>query len=156
MKTIILYATKHGAAAEIAQKIADKITGAVIVNLKEKEIPSLSDFDCVILGSSVYAGNILKEAKAFLAKNESVLLEKKIGLFLCGIGAEGKETYLNNNFSVNILQAAKSKKFLGGIFDPKKANGFERFIIKIVTKKSEYINTISDRKIEQFAETMKA
>jgi len=155
MKTIILYATKYGAAADIAKRIADKIEGAVIHNLK-LNAPSIADFDCVILGSSVYAGNIRKEAKAFLAQNAAALQETKFGLFLCGIGEENAKSYFNANFSKEILQKAKATCFPGGTFDPKKANGFERFIIKLITKKSSYIDLIDDKKIEQFAQEMKA
>jgi len=155
MKTIIIYATKYGCAAEIAKRIADKIDGAVVCGLKQN-VPSLADFDCIILGSSVYAGNIRKEAKAFLAHNTDVLLEKKIGLFLCGIGRENAGSYFKANFSEEILQKAKSKCFCGGIFDPKKANGFERFIIKLITKKPSYVDTINEKEIEQFIQEMKS
>jgi len=153
MKTIILYTSKHGASAESARRIAEKIDGAVICNLIQ-ETPSLADYDCVIIGSGVYAGSIRKEAKVFLAKNASVLQEKKLGLFLCGIGKEG-EAYFKSNFPANLLQSAKAKGYFGGIFDPKKAGVFERLIIRIVTKSSAYINTISERKIEKFIEVMK-
>jgi len=155
MKTIILYASKYGAAEEIAKRISAKIDGSVILNLKEA-LPALEDFDSIIFGSSVYAGSIRKEAKTFLAKNADVLLQKKLGLFLCGLGAESKDKYFNDNFSPELLEKAKEKDFLGGIFDPKKANGFERLIIKLITKKSEYIDFVNDRKIEKFAENMKA
>ena len=153
MKTIILYATKHGAAAEIAQRIANKIDGAVIHNLKQ-DIPSLADFDCIIIGSSVYAGMIRKEAKKLLRKNENTLQEKKLGLFLCGIGAGGEKEYFEKNFPSELLQKAKASSFLGGIFDPQKAGVIERFIIKIVTKKTRYINTIDDDKIEPFVRAL--
>ena len=155
MKTIILYATKYGAAAEIAGRIANKIEGAVIHNLKQNA-PSLSDFDCVIFGSSVYAGSIRKEAKAFLTQNAAALLEKKFGLFLCGIGEEGARTYFNANFSKDILEKTKATCFPGGIFDPKKTNRFERFLLKMVAKQSAYTNTIDDTKIEQFVKEMKS
>jgi len=155
MKTMILYATKYGAAAEIAKLIADKIEGAVTHNLKQS-IPSLAEFDCVILGSSVYAGKIHKEAKAFLSKNAAALTEKKFGLFLCGIDEEMAKSYFNANFPEAVLQKAKSTCFPGGMFDPQKANGFERFIIKLITKKSICINTIDENKIEQFAREMKS
>lgn len=155
MKTIILYATKYGAAAEIAQRIASKIDGAVIHDLRQS-VPSLADFDCVIIGTSVYAGMIRKEAKGFMSHNENLLREKKLGLFVCGMGADGEKTYFDNNFPSTLLQKAQAKSFLGGIFDPKKAGCLERFIMKIVTKKSTYMDTINDRKIEQFSEAMKA
>ena len=154
MKTIILYATKHGAAAEAARRIAAKINGAVIYDLKEGA-PSLEGFDCVILGSGVYAGMIRGEAKAFLSQNADALLEKKLGLFLCGLDQGEGKTFFDANFSPMLLQKAKAASLLGGIFDPQKAGFFERLIIKIVTKKTVYTNTIDDNKIEQFAKTMR-
>ena len=156
MKAIIFYATKHGATAEIAQRIAEEINGAVIHNLKKDDIPSLADFDCVIIGSSVYAGNIHKEAKEFLLNRKNILLDKKLGLFVSGIGAEGEKKYFETNFPQEILKKAKIASFLGGIFNPAEASGFECFIMKLAAKQSEYINTIDDEKIIKFAETMKA
>ena len=153
MKTIIIYATKYGAAGEIARRIADKIDGVVVHDLKSG-VPSLADFDSVIIGSSVYAGMIRKEAKAFLSKNADVLQEKKVGLFLCGLDAGQEKAYFDSNFPPDILRTAKAASFLGGIFDPQKAGIMERFIMKLVTKKTEYINTVDDSKIEQFAEAV--
>jgi menaquinone-dependent protoporphyrinogen oxidase len=155
MKTIILYATKYGATEDIAKRIGSKIEDSIIHNLKEK-LPALDNFDCIIFGSPVYAGAIRREAKAFLTQNANILTGKKFGLFLCGLGAENKEAYFNANFSPELLEKAKEKDFFGGIFDPKKANVFERLIIKLITKKSAYINLISGRKIEKFTEAIKA
>jgi len=41
MKTLILYASKHGATEEIARRILKNIDGAEIFNLKETNIPPL-------------------------------------------------------------------------------------------------------------------
>lgn len=154
MKTLILYATKYGAAGEIAQRIADKIGGSVMHNLKHKDVPSLDDFGCVIIGSSVYAGSIRKEARKFIAQNATALQEKQLGIFLSGIGADGEQRYLESNFPAALLQKAKAAQFLGGIFDPQKADAFERFIIKMISKSSALINVINDHRIDQFAQAM--
>ena len=154
MKTLILFATKYGATAVIAQKIADKIQGAALHNLKTKGLPSVADYDCVIIGSSVYAGRIRKEARVFLSKNKNLLVEKKLGFFVSGIGASGGDKFLKDNFPADLLQNARAAAFLGGIFDPQKAGSFERFIIKIITKSSACINIIDDKKIEEFADAM--
>ena len=156
MKTLILFATKHGAAREIAERISSSMDGAIIHDLKQSGIPPLSQFDCVIIGSSLYAGSIREEAKAFMSKNADSLRAKKLGLFLSGLDADREKTYFASNFPLDILQAAKAAGFLGGIFDPKKAGIIERSIMKIAVKQSEYTNTINDQKIEQFIELMKA
>ena len=156
MKTIVIYGTKHGSAGEVAQRIAGRIDGAVACDLKRDTVPSLVDFDCIIIGSSLYAGMIRKEVKAFVSKNEKVLQEKKLGLFLCGLDASSEKTYFDSNFSEDMLKMAKATGFLGGIFDPKKAGLVGRLIIKIASKRTRYANTIDDAKIEQFVKTMKA
>ncbi|MDR0490077.1 MAG: flavodoxin domain-containing protein [Oscillospiraceae bacterium] len=154
MKTLILYATKHGAACEIAQRIEKKIGGAAIHDLKQGGAPSLAEFDCVIVGSSLYAGRIRKEAKAFLAQNADALKVKRLGLFLSGMDASREKPYFDANVAMDVLQAARAARFLGGIFDPQKAGAMERFIMKAVSKQSGYRNTISDDSIEQFVEAM--
>jgi len=158
MKTLILYATKHGAAREIAARIAKNMDGAVLHDLNESGIPPLAEFDCVIIGSSLYAGSIRKEAKAFLAQNADQLRGKRIGLFLSGIGGVegGEKEAFHKNFPPDLLQEAKAACFMGGIFDPKKAGVIERFIMKIVTKGSGYIDIIRDEKIRAFATLMQA
>ncbi|MCL2837479.1 MAG: flavodoxin domain-containing protein [Oscillospiraceae bacterium] len=156
MKTLILYASKYGAAEEIARRIAKNIEVAVVCDLKQKDIPKLSQFDCVIIGSSIYAGAIRKEAKTFISQNADELCKKRVGLFLSGFETEKEAEVFNQNFPPQLLQAAKAKFFAGGIFDPKKVGGAERFIYKLVTKQTDYKDTIDNDKIAHFAQAMKA
>ena len=156
MNTLILYATKHGAAREIAEHIADSMDGAILHDLKQEGIPALAAFDCVIIGSSLYAGSIRKEAKVFLSQNAEQLKGKKLGFFLSGM-AKGEATKaFTDNFPADLLQKAKAASLLGGIFDPKKANAMERLIMKAVTKQSGYVSTIDEEKIKQFAALLQA
>lgn len=154
MKAIILYATKHGAAKEIAERIAKRLPGSMIYDLKDGGIPPVSQFDCVVLGSSIYAGAIHKEAKTFLTNNADTLRDKCLGLFLSGMDASREKEFFDANFPAEVLQTATVKSFLGGIFDPKKAGLIERFIMKAVAKQSAYSDTILDDKIGQFAEVI--
>lgn len=154
MKTLILYATKHGAAREIAQRIAKRIDGALIYDIKQDGAPPLADYDCIIIGSSVYAGTVHKEVKAFLGRHADSLRKKRLGLFICGMDPSREKAELESNFSPDILQAAKAASYLGGIFDPKKAGAIERFIIKKIAKITEYTNNINEEKIEKFVESL--
>ena len=155
MKTLILYATKHGAAQEIARRIADAVKDAVIHNINQGEIPDLADFDCVIVGSSIYVGMIRKEAKAFIACHADVLRNKTLGLFLSGMDLSKENEAFAANFPPEILKAAKAKGFLGGIFDPQKAGMMERFIMKAAAKQSGYTDAIDHNKIKEFVEELK-
>ena len=155
MKTLILYAAKHGAAAEIVKRIAEKIDGAVVHDLKQSGIPDLSGFDSVIVGSSVYAGMFRKEAKAFLSQNSEVLRQKKLGLFISGMSSGEQQKMFADNVPKDLLESAKATVLPGGIFDPKKAGFVARLIMKAVTKQSGYVDTIDNGKIKDFAEVMK-
>jgi len=155
MKTLILFATKHGAAEEIAQRISTELGGAVVHNLADESIPDLTGFDSVIIGSSIYAGSIRKEAKNFLTQNTALLQSKKLGLFISGMSTSEEMTPFKNNFPAELLEAAKATGFLGGIYNPQKSGFFERLIMKAITKQSAYISTVSDEKIKKFAENFK-
>ena len=155
MKTLILYATKYGAAREVAERIGKRIDGAKILDLKSGEIPALADFDCIIVGSSIYAGSILKEAKAFLAGNTDSLNGKIVGLFISGLSEGEADNAFKANFPASILDNAKAKVMPGGVFDPQKAGFVAKLVMKAVTKQSGYVNTINDEKIDKFVQELK-
>jgi len=157
MKTLILYATKYGNTAEIARRIASKIDGAIIHDLKQNNMPEITEFDCIIIGSSLYVGSIRKEAKTFLSKYEKDILNKSIGLFLSGLDTEyAPQAYFEKNFSQELMTAAKATCFPGGVYNPEKAGWFDKFLLKAAKKSTVYSNTIDDGKISQFAEVMRA
>ena len=153
MKTLILYATKYGATAEAAQRMADKLGGATVCDLKSDNIPSLVNFDCVILGSSVYAGKLRKEARAYVAANSAALCQKTLGLFVCGLHVD--ISFFYKNYPPGLPDRAKTKGFLGGIFDPEKGNAAERLIMRAITKQSGYVTTLDDEAIDQFVDAIK-
>jgi len=154
MKTLILYATKNGAAAEIATRISMKIEGAVTQNLKDDAALNFADYDCIVVGSAIYAGGFRREAKAFLNNNAAVLKSKKLGLFASGMAKEEEQKVFADNISKDILTSARVAMLLGGIFDPAKSGLMARAIMKAVTKQSGYVNTIDDEKIAEFAKIM--
>jgi menaquinone-dependent protoporphyrinogen oxidase len=154
MRTLILYATKHGAASEIARRIASLMDGATVHDLKHGGVPPLDGFDCVVVGGSLYAGMVRKEAKEFVLHNAADLRGKKLGLFISGMGGENQEKNFSANYPEETLKTAKAAYFLGGIYDPKKAGFMERFIMKAVAKLSEYTDTIDDKKIAEFVEVL--
>lgn len=156
MKTLILYATKHGATREIAQRIAGLLDGATLIDLEGGSVPALDGYDCVLIGSSVYAGMLRKAAKAFAAEHKDALMNKTLGLFVSGISPEGAQGYLDANYPKEVVAHAKAKAMLGGAFDPAKTNFFEKLVMRVVTKQAAYTSTISDEKIGQFAQEMEA
>lgn len=152
MKTIIIFSTKYGSVEKAAMKLKSHLKWETeVVNVKSN--PDFSGYDVVILGGSVYAGNVQKEMRRFLRNNLPELSERKIGLFICA-GTDKEETitsYLIKNFSRELYNRAIARANLGYEYDLKKFSFFDRLIVRIVgVKKSESV--FYEDKIREFAE----
>lgn len=156
MKTLIAYATKHGATRDIAAGLKKAMEGAELCDLGENPKPNLDEYDCVIIGGSLYAGMLRKEAKRFAAENAEVLQGKTLGFFLVGLApADGGENYFAKNFPEELMGKAKAHTILQGRYDPASCGFWERQIMKLIGK-GKAVNLISDEAIRAFAEKMQA
>ena len=151
MKTIVIYASKKGATREVAEKIKERLESADVRNISQIKEIQLGDYETVIIGSSVYAGGINKEIKTLAKKNIALLMQKRLGLFLCGLQPQEADKVFNANFPAEIVKHANAKDILGGIYDPAKSGAIARYLMKKVAKLTEYTNTIDDTKINEFA-----
>jgi menaquinone-dependent protoporphyrinogen oxidase len=156
MKTLIIFASKHGATREIAERIAKKLGDTTLHDVKLGKMPTLTDFDAVIIGSPVYAGMINGKIKKLISAKMDQLQDKKVGLFLSGMTRDDKhaQEFFKTNFPPKLLKDAKAQAFLGGVFDPKKTSAPERLVMKMVGKLTAYTSTISDDKIAEFVAAM--
>lgn len=152
MRTLIIYATKNGATKKIAELLAASLGAEVTLqDIGEGPTTSAFEYDCVVLGSPLTAGMIRKEIKQFAANNADTLKEKRLGLYVSGLQGDGEAKYFEENFPAELLEAARAKAFLGGIFDPDKCGFVARKIIKTIAKLESYTSTIDEEKIRQFA-----
>ena len=151
MKTAIIYASKHGTTEIVALSIAEKLSGEPF-SLKKNQNPDISGFDMVILGSSIYMGQASGKMKAFCKTNEPVLLQKKIGLFVCGMHPEKeqREKELNDAYPAVLHEKAVAIGFLGGEFLFEKMNFIERLIIKKIAKTTESTHQIDRDAVDVF------
>lgn len=151
MKTLIIYGTKHGSAKKCSEILKKKINGDVtVVNAAKDNIPDLSMFDTIIVGGSIYMGNIQKEVKSFCFNNSNVLKNKRVGLFICCMNKENTDDQINNAFPKEILDNAVCKESFGGEFIFKTMNFMERFIVKKISKTDKDISEINDKNIDEF------
>ena len=154
MKTHIIYTSYKGATKEIAHMIAERVPNSELCNLMVDPIPLMSKEDCVILGSPLTAGKIFKEMATFARHNSEILAQMRLGLFLSGLDPSREEKHFTNNFPVLLVASAKSKQFLGGIYDPAKCSFFERLAMRMVPKITAYTNTIDPAKIDLFVKEL--
>jgi len=155
MKTAIIYASKHGTTEKVARSIAEKLMKASEIemfSLKKNPNFYISEFETVILGSSIYAGQASRKMKAFCKANESVLLQKKIGLFVCGMhpDKEQQEKELKEAYPEILQEKAVATGFLGGEFLFEQLNFLERLIIKEVAKENSSVHQIDWKAIDSF------
>lgn len=156
MKTLIAYATKHGSTEKCALLLSQKLNGEVdLYNLKQDKAYKLEEYDNIIIGGSIYIGQIQKEVKEFCIKYLPVLKDKKIGIFICCMNkGEDAAKQIESSFSQELLSKASVKEVFGGEFEFKKMSFFERFIIKKVAKTTEDASSLSKESINKFVELM--
>jgi menaquinone-dependent protoporphyrinogen oxidase len=144
LKILVAYATKHNSTAEIANIIGDTLQQARTRNsiMKVKVMPvetvrGVTEYDAVVLGSAVYAGQWQAGAADFLKKHEMELAERPVWLFSSGPTGEGDpQTLLKGwKFPQALMQVAERIKprdiaVFHGNLDPAKLSLFERVVIK--------------------------
>ncbi len=80
MKTLIVYGTKHGTAEKCSNFLKDKVRGEVVtINIKKENMPDITEFNNIVIGGSIYMGQIQKEVKNFCMENINALKEKEWG-----------------------------------------------------------------------------
>jgi menaquinone-dependent protoporphyrinogen oxidase len=85
-KVQIVYASRHGGTAGIADRIAEvlRTEGADVVIANAADRPDPSGFDAYVIGSGVQIGKWHKEGTEFLARNQAILAERPVWLFSSG------------------------------------------------------------------------
>ena len=85
-RILVAVASKHGATAEIAKVIAEVLADAGYeVDLRDVTAGlAVDDYDAIVLGSAVYAGHWMKDARRFVELNEASLIVKPVWLFSSG------------------------------------------------------------------------
>ncbi|MDO9512148.1 MAG: flavodoxin domain-containing protein [Bacteroidales bacterium] len=157
MKTAIIYTSWHGTTESIAQTIAEKLgsENCQIINLKKQTKINTDNYDHVILGSSIHAGNISGKMKKFISKNTLTLLQKKLGLYICCMDPNRELIQFETAFPDILRKHASAMAILGGEFKMEKMNFFERLIVKKVSGITESKSKIKTEEIEKFIHDFK-
>ena len=157
MKTAIVVASKHGTTVEIARRISDALGGdAQIFNLDDDPHPNVTDYNTVVLGTAIYAGDPRAQMKAYLKLVD--LSGKRLGLFISGMlpSADQQAKQLEDAFPAGLHEQAVTAKYLGGAYQFDKLSRFERFVVKRFAKAHEDVDAIDDDSIAEFARELAA
>jgi menaquinone-dependent protoporphyrinogen oxidase len=138
---LVVYATKYGATAEIAERIGQVLHQA---GLRADVVPvggvsDLTPYRAVVLGSAVYIGQWRKGAVKFLRVQEKALTERQTWLFSSGPTGEGDAVELTKGWRfLKVLEPIVERIRPRGIavfhgkVEMKKLNLVERWMLKNV------------------------
>lgn len=158
MKTILIYATKYGNTAETAQRIKTALSeDTECFNIMTNPVPSLENFDTVILGGSIYMGKVQKQLTAYTNSHLEQLLRKNVALFLCaGVPAEAtRSKELRNAFPETLYRHAAAKDVLGYAFNFEKMRFFDKLIMRKIKGDSISTAKFYDDRISLFVNAVK-
>ena len=153
MKTIILYASKHGTTQKTAHEICSQLPQTVTcVDIHHEKIPPLDIYDTAIVGTSIHAGRTSKRFQRFIKEYTPVLLNKKLGLFLCCMEKEEKaEAQFDSAFPEELRLHATQIMLPGGEFLFDQMNFFEKKIIERISGIKQTTSHLNHELIEEFA-----
>jgi menaquinone-dependent protoporphyrinogen oxidase len=160
MKTAIIYVSKHGTTAKVAQMIAERLTDnqISIIDLKKEKHPTIHSFEGIVLGTPIYAGTPSKTMMFFCGENIETLKQKRLSLFVCGIEPDStkQQQELAIAYPQELREYAVSKCFAGGEILLEKMNFLERAIIKHIAKTNKNVSLINEKEIDVFTTKMNA
>jgi len=153
MKILIIYSTRHGCTEKCVMKLQQSLNRETeLVNLKNSTPPDLNDYDAIIIGGSIHAGQIQKRIKKFCHQNLEILKQKKLGLFICCMEeGETAQKQFQNAFPDELISHAIATGIFGGEFNFEKMNFVEKAIIKKIAKVDESVFRIDENRIIEFA-----
>ena len=157
MKTLIVYASKHGTTETCAKMLAESLAdGAELRDLAKGGMIDLTPYDAVVVGGSIYAGVLRKDAKHFCNLHKAELLERRFGCFLCQASpASSSKDYFENNFDADLLAHAAAKASFGGQLNVEKLGFWERKIMGAVAWRTKMVPPkIDEERIRSFALAM--
>ncbi len=149
MKALIVYGTRYGTAAEIAEEIGRvmEAEGAEVdvVNSKGLKGCDVSPYDLVVVGSGIKIGKWTGESLKFLKKNKDDLKNKKVALFVsCGAAneeksrSEGQEKYLDEVARKYLTGKPVATGLFGSVYDPDARHGLMyKFTMKHIKEELE-------------------
>ena len=87
MRTLVVYGTKTGCTEGIAEHIGDRLAaaGATVDVVPAERAGDPSDYDAVVVGSGVRAGQWHGPVRKWVSDNAAALRDRPVAFFTCGL-----------------------------------------------------------------------
>lgn len=137
MKILVAVASRHGSTEEIARAIANELrsAGNAVDLLAVGSVDTIDGYDRVVLGSAVYVGNWLAEARQFVLDHREELVCVPVWLFSSGpIGADDPKPHGDPAIVADLVKLTGARGYanFAGKLDPSALGLGERIITKVV------------------------
>ena len=109
MRVLVAYATRHGATAGIADRVAAALTAAGVPAEARpvEDVKEIEPYEAVVLGGAAYMFHWLKPAVTFARRHREELAARPVWLFSSGpLGAD-----LVDKDGKNVLETTRPKEF---------------------------------------------
>jgi len=143
-KILIVVVSKAGSTTEIAKFMADELNKACadVAVLTPDKVTSLAGYNAVIIGSPIYMGKWLSEARDFVENNQQILKKMQVAYFFSCLSltdpAKQKEVVNYLTDQRKLVEPLSIGRFAGKM-DYSKLSFFNRMMAKMVgTKEGDY------------------
>ncbi|MCW4023453.1 MAG: flavodoxin domain-containing protein [Candidatus Bathyarchaeota archaeon] len=87
LKTLIVYGTRYGSTAEVAERITQTLKeeniDVIAVDAQKEKIQDITQYELIVVGSGMALGNWVGAVEDFVKKFQKTLENKKVALFIC-------------------------------------------------------------------------
>jgi menaquinone-dependent protoporphyrinogen oxidase len=134
---LVAFASKHGSTRQIAEVIGQELSdsGHTVLVRSVGEVSTTEPYEAVIVGSAIYMGNWLGEARQFVEKNQARLSAMPVWLFSSGpLGQEDPQPrgdFAHLQELMHTTQARGHRTFVGKLARGELGLG-ERLVVKMV------------------------
>jgi menaquinone-dependent protoporphyrinogen oxidase len=137
MNILIAIASRHGSTYEIGEALAAEFreAGHTADVRMAGDGPTVRLYDAIVIGSAIYVGGWLPEARTFVEHNTDMLRQRPVWLFSSGpLGAENPQPQADPNHLPDLMEAtgAREHRIFVGKLDKSTLGLTERLMVKMV------------------------
>ena len=136
MNVLVTVASKHGATAQIGQVITDTLrdAGLSVSTRRPEHVTGVDGYDAVVLGSAIYAGRLLTQARSFAERFAAELANRSTWVFSSGpLGHPSlPESDASEAIAIARRLGARDCRSFAGRLERAKLGLVERAVIRVV------------------------
>jgi menaquinone-dependent protoporphyrinogen oxidase len=143
MKVLVTDASKHGSTDEIAKAIGSELAtaGMDVSVVPVQDVPTIDEYDAVVLGSAIHMGQWMKPAKEFATRETAALASRPVWLFSSGPVTDGSKpddpADRRQGDQIAASLGAREHRVFRGKLDKSGLSMAERALVRIAKAPSE-------------------